>query len=435
MVRRGCTLIVALFVALFATYLWFFTRYFEWPGNLIAAGFGALFGSMGLGAVGHILWARRDTRAFARAAVAEQPADGQLVVAAGPIRPLGSPITSPVSGAPCVAYEYEVFKHLPGSGRRSSHREYDLTGFAMTASAIDTPHGSVRLLGYPMLDEFPQSRDHGPEARTRVERYAANTSFERMHGLGALKILSEFDDALADADGIVRKDFKLNDDPVPFDSRTIGERMVRVGEQVCALGRYDADKRALVPKGATINRLWPGAPDRVRRDIISTARSQAILGLTFFAVTHAMLGVAWYMSETRHAREPEAQQASAIRSAVQDNDIAALERAVRRGANPNARDVFGDPVLLDVREPEIAAALLRLGAEVDIRDHEEGETPLIRAARMGNVELVRVLLSAGADVGAASTSGATALTEAARESHDEVLALLRQAGGVERPRK
>ena len=49
MLRRGCTLLVLLFGALFALYFFFFTRYFEWPGNLFAAGLGSLFGAMGLG--------------------------------------------------------------------------------------------------------------------------------------------------------------------------------------------------------------------------------------------------------------------------------------------------------------------------------------------------------------------------------------------------
>ena len=43
----------------------------------------------------------------------------------------------------------------------------------------------------------------------------------------------------------------------------------------------------------------------VRRGIVATARSQAVLGLTFFAVSHAMLGAAFYLSETRYARESE----------------------------------------------------------------------------------------------------------------------------------
>lgn len=424
MLRRGCTLGVALLGVLFALYLTTFTRYFEWPGNLIAGAFGALSGAVGLGAVGHIISAWRDSRAFARAARGEAPVDGQLVVAAGPIRPLGLPLTSPFWGKPCVAYEYEVFGRRR---RRTEADQYDLAGFAMAASAIDTNHGGVRLLGFPILDQFPQSRAHGPEARTRAGQYVASASFEPMQGLGKLKMFSAFDEALADADGIVRKDFRLGDESVPLERRTIGERIVEVGAQVCAAGRYDADKRALVPKGATLNRLWPGTPDTVRRKIVASGRARARIGLTFFAVTHAMLGVAFYLSETRHAREPENRQAMAIREAVQNNDVAALERAVRRGANPNARDSFGGAVLLDVREPEIAAALIRLGADVDILDDRDGDTPLIRAARMGNVALVRVLLAGNASVHAETTSGATALSEAVRGGHDEVAALLREA--------
>jgi ankyrin repeat protein len=204
---------------------------------------------------------------------------------------------------------------------------------------------------------------------------------------------------------------------------------VQVGQQVCALGRYDAAKRALVPRGATLNRLWPGTLDAVRRDVVGTARSQTLLGLSFFLVTHAMLGLAFYMSETRHSRETDDRQASVIRSAVQDNDVEALERAVRRGANPNARDSF-DAVLLDVRDPAIAAALIRLGADVNVRAREGGDTLLIRAAGMGNGPLVTVLLAAGAHVHVENAMGATALSEAIRGGHDDVAALLRAAGAT-----
>ena len=46
MLRRGCSLLLLLFGALFALYYFFFTRCFEWPGNLIAAGLGSLFGAV-----------------------------------------------------------------------------------------------------------------------------------------------------------------------------------------------------------------------------------------------------------------------------------------------------------------------------------------------------------------------------------------------------
>ena len=427
MLRRGCTLLVVLFGALFALYFFFFTRYFEWPGNLFAAGLGSLFGAMGLAAIGNLLWARRDTAAFQRAARREPLADGTLVVVAGHIRPLGAPLTSPFSGRPCVAYEYEVVQRGPARKGQSS-QSTDIAGFAMAASAIDTPDASVRLLGFPILDQFPQSRDSGPDVAARARQYAASAPFETMRGVGALQMFASFDDALADADGAVRKDFRMTEEAIPFERRTLGERIVGVGQEVCALGRYDAEKRALVPRGATLNRLWPGTPAKVRREIVATARSQVVLGLTFFAVSHAMLGAAFYLSETRYARESEDRQASALRSALQDNDVAALERVVRQGANPNARDTYGDAVLLDVREPAMAAALVRLGADVNVRHRDDADTPLIRAARMGNVELVRILLAAHADVHARMTGGETALSEAVRGGHDEVVALLRAAG-------
>jgi hypothetical protein len=436
MIRRGCTLIVALFALLFAAYLYFFTQYFDWPGNLIAAGFGALFGSTGLSAIGHLWWARRDTRAFARAARGTPPADGQLVVAAGPIRPQGLSLTSPFGRRPCVAYEYEVFStHSGGRGRQSS-RTVDMAGFAMAAPMIDTPQGGVRIFGFPLLDEFPQEMVVGAAAHARD--YAQATRCDRAHGVAALRMFSEFDDAIEDADGIVRKDFRMKDD-IPFESRKLGERTVGVGQMVCAVGRYDAAKRALVASGATINRLWPGTPEQVRRAIVGTSRSQAKVAFIFFAVSHAMLAGAFYLSETRHAREPEDRQATAIRIAVQDNDVAALERAVRRGANPNARDSFGDVVLLDVRDPDMAAALIRLGADVNARDRRDGATALIRAAQMNNAALVRVLLAAHASVHHETTNGTNALNEAVAGGYEEIAGLLRAAGAgrdadpVERP--
>jgi hypothetical protein len=429
MLRRGCALTLALVGGLFALYFAFFTRYFEWPGNLFAAGLGSIFAAAAVGSVGHLFWARRDAAAFRRAARNEPPIDGRLAVVAGPIRPLGAPLASPFSGRPCVAYEYEVVQ--PGAtrpGHATSQKQTDLAGFALTASVIETPQGGIRLLGFPMLDEFPQSRTPGREHAARGQQYVAAAPFERMQGIAALKMFAAFDDALADADGIVRKDFRMSDGPIAFEERTIGERIVGVGEPVCALGRYDADKRALVPAGATLNRLWPGTAAKVRAQVVGAARSQARLGFVFFAVSHLMLGGAFYLSETRYARVPEADQATALRLAIQHDDVAELERVLRQGADPNARDSFGDAVLLDVRDPVLAAALVRAGAHVDVRYRDGGDTPLIRAARMGLADLVQVLLAGKADVHAANTYGATAWSEATDGGHAEVLTLLRAAG-------
>jgi hypothetical protein len=152
--------------------------------------------------------------------------------------------------------------------------------------------------------------------------------------------------------------------------------------------------------GATLNRLWPQTPDKVRKTIAGSARSQAALGFVFFAVSHAMLGAAFYLSETRVSREPEADQTSAIRPCS--------------GARPP-------------------------GCRRGRAHRDNGDTPLIRAADMGNVELVKVFLAAKADVQSTTGDDATALTEAIRGGHEGVVGLLRAAGSdvaatpVERP--
>ena len=67
-------------------------------------------------------------------------------------------------------------------------------------------------------------------------------------------------------------------------------------------------------------------------------------------------------------------------------DAAAVAKALREGANPNARD-------------------------------KDGQTALIRAATKGKADSVAVLLRAGADVNAQDEWGRTALMHAARNGN------------------
>jgi ankyrin repeat protein len=155
------------------------------------------------------------------------------------------------------------------------------------------------------------------------------------------------------------------------------------------------------------------------------------MAVVFFVVSHALLTLAWSMSETRHARETPEQQIRVLFGALDAGDEASLERAVRRGANPDARDSSGTPLLFQIDDPSKVRSLIRVGATVDIRD-QLGETPLIRAARLGHLDVVKALLAAGADAQARTALGATALSEARRGAHADVTELLERAGAPDR---
>ena len=109
-----------------------------------------------------------------------------------------------------------------------------------------------------------------------------------------------------------------------------------------------------------------------------------------------------------------------------------IARALIAGkAAVDAANDFGITPLLHASRTGDAAMvelLLRAGANPS-RAHPEGETPLMAAARSGSVPAVRLLLARGVDVNAAETfQKTTALMWAAAEGHIDVVDVLIEAG-------
>ena len=123
-------------------------------------------------------------------------------------------------------------------------------------------------------------------------------------------------------------------------------------------------------------------------------------------------------------------------------------RFARTGADPNAADAYGRAALFaaidlrnfnhekygdlptDGRDPlELIKALLKKGANLNLKTDTvpvhglmqfdaswvnfDGETPFVRAALSGDIEVMRLLLENGADPNIATTQGTTALMAAA----------------------
>lgn len=111
---------------------------------------------------------------------------------------------------------------------------------------------------------------------------------------------------------------------------------------------------------------------------------------------------------------------------------------VEKGANVNARDINGcTPLWLSCMEgyADIVRYLIANGADVDLSNGYEsrgytGSTPLMTASKFGRTDVVRILLDSGALVNKATWRGDTALDEALESENEEIIVLLRNAGGV-----
>jgi uncharacterized protein len=113
--------------------------------------------------------------------------------------------------------------------------------------------------------------------------------------------------------------------------------------------------------------------------------------------------------------------------AVRQNDLAAVNALLARGADVNAPTRYGvTPLGLAAlnSNTEIVRKLLDAGANANAAT-SGGDTALMTAARVGSVDAVTLLLSSGARVDAkTSPRGQTALIWAVTENHADVVKLL-----------
>jgi ankyrin repeat protein len=117
--------------------------------------------------------------------------------------------------------------------------------------------------------------------------------------------------------------------------------------------------------------------------------------------------------------------------AVNSANLEIARALIAAKANLDAANEFGVTPLLHASgtgDAAMAELLLRSGANPS-KAHPEGQTPLLAAARSGSVATVRHLLARGVDVNhAESFQKTTALMWAAAEGHIDVVDLLLEAG-------
>ena len=91
--------------------------------------------------------------------------------------------------------------------------------------------------------------------------------------------------------------------------------------------------------------------------------------------------------------------------AVKQWDVEGVKRAIKKGADPFARDTYGATLLHRAEDPRIFEILIEAGLDVDARDEYEN-TPL---HSIRNPEVIRGLIERGADPDARDMFGGTPL--------------------------
>ncbi len=117
--------------------------------------------------------------------------------------------------------------------------------------------------------------------------------------------------------------------------------------------------------------------------------------------------------------------------AVETRDAFFVQELLKRGARPDDRSRPDDRTALsraaELGNVAMVRALLTSGADPDMPG-EQNEPPLLKAANLGHAAVVRLLIEHDADLTATEMTGRTAMEVAERNGHRDIVAILRDAG-------
>jgi len=459
--KLACSLTLATFSLLWLVYWIWISAVLDPPVTWWAPPLAALLTTASVGALRNGEIIRGDVARLRAALHGDRLVDGRLVGVIGSIEPLREAILAPFSGQPCVVCEYSLHAH--GRARlRDSDRDTATSrvtrelfhGHLQTEATIDTLAGRVRMLAYPDLTELSETIARQPDALLRAREYLAQAQPKRVMAQSFQERLEFVHDLATTETGALKKDWRevsdafmeallgrgndrevgtgatsggseqdrweqavLNDvefiGDIEFELR---ERLIEPGEQVSAIGQYCARRNALTPglgRHARSCHLWVGDPEAVHRQLRSKVRRYLAGGLLGLVAIHAVLfaGTAY----APHSEDLRAARGRKLLATAEAGDVEGVRHWLERGGDPNVLDPAKRTPMWLTEIPQIVRLLIEHGADVNVIGSEHyNEVVLHNACRRGQIEIIDLLIKAGADLDVRNSLGQTPLMEAAR---------------------
>ncbi|HEU4522829.1 MAG TPA: hypothetical protein VFT12_12555 [Thermoanaerobaculia bacterium] len=287
--KKACGIQLVLYLAIaIAVWTIVYRRYPDGTTATMAAIFGGVVVWMGIAYLWVVPRKIAEARINRRARDGQRPVDGEKVAAIGRITANRGSLRSPITSSPAVVYKYEI----EVQGKESTDKVY--SGFALVPSTIQTPSGPIRLLAYPDL-KVKKTRLSTREARESAEAYIRDATFRES---GARSLREAFAEVMAvykDDDGEIRFDQRYRHaESADLARATFKEWVIRPGEQVCAIGRYSAQRGGLVydPDNPLEQvTIEVGEPDTFAGRSLRSAFRYLVAGIVIIAISLAALVV------------------------------------------------------------------------------------------------------------------------------------------------
>jgi hypothetical protein len=490
--KLGCFFSLLLYAAISYGYYVWLGQTFEGNELWIASLAVGLIATFGVGALCNSFYAWRDGWVLNDALIDMSRRDGKRTAVAGTLEPVGRPLTAPLSGKPCVLYEYTIFRNetrTRSKGGTETIKVVDFTGLGKAECIVQSTASRLRLIGFPDLDPIPENYLKKPEDVARARQYAQSTAWENTSGLGVVRGARTMFAALTGNDESLKKDWRmisvrdclwLRADAAPLAAPVTVERNDPATAVQSPLedsadesdyedaneDEYDEDDDADEPVAPRHDasgyrpqlaekRIEPGQQvvvvgqyDEVRQGIVSggtqlvkiyledvesVARKLASTKRSYLfggILTLVIVNVGAWGAQEIYRRSDDAQRTwrQQIEQAVRDGDIQAIDKLRKRGADLNARPSTSDVPLLFAVRDPAIARLL-IERGADVNATDsDGTTPLMQAVRSRNPEVVKVLIEAHANLDARNTNYHTTALMDAEGRCEECAELLRKAG-------